>query len=142
MNQDLVVQFMGSVVLATIVGALLNGLINRRKLSAEATEIITRAASGVVERLEDDIERGERREQALMLRVADLEAGEIENRRVLQEHAAWDHMAVAALQAAGILDLPDPPPLLPPPHTRVGRVDRRREDSGNFRGRDRRHKQE
>lgn len=39
---------------ATIIGAILNAFFNRRKLSAEATQIITQAAAGTVENVMKD----------------------------------------------------------------------------------------
>ena len=52
---------------ASIFGAVVNGLWNRRKLGAEATEAITRAASGVVRDLETDNTR--LRQEAAVLRT-------------------------------------------------------------------------
>ena len=120
MTSDFVVQLLGSVVLAAIAGAVINGIINRRKLGAEATEIITKAASGVVERLEAELTRVNTDNARLRERIQTLEVREETDRAVLQLHAAWDHLAVQALTKAGITDLPQPPPLSPPPASRVG----------------------
>jgi hypothetical protein len=120
MEPDVIVQLLGSVVLAAVAGAIINGIINRRKLGAEATEIITKAASGVVERLESEIARVTRDRDNLQERVRSLEIREETDRAVLQLHAAWDHMAVQRLAEFGITDLPQPPPLSPPPLSRSG----------------------
>ena len=118
MESDVIVQLLGSAVLAAIAGAIINGIINRRKLGAEATEIITKAASGVVERLEAERSRIANDNVVLRERVAALEAREEADRAVLQLHAAWDHLAVQKLAELGI-ELPAPPPLSPPPLSRV-----------------------
>ncbi len=120
MQSDVVVQLLGSVVLAAIAGAIINGIINRRKLGAEATEIITKAATGVVERLEAELTRVTGDNARLRERVNSLEIQEETDRAVLQLHAAWDHMAVQRLAEYGITDLPQPPPLSPPPLSRSG----------------------
>jgi hypothetical protein len=116
---DVVVQLLGSVVLAAVAGAIINGIINRRKLGAEATEIITKAASGVVERLEAELTRVTGDNTRLRERIQTLEIREETDRAVLQLHAAWDHMAVQRLMECGITDLPQPPPLSPPPLSRT-----------------------
>ena len=96
-----------SAVVAAVLAAVVTGLFTRRKLSAEATKIITDAASGVVadlraERATDQLElrglKAENRTQAAALRV----------------HSVWDRKAYEALQRQGI-DLPEPPPLYPEP---------------------------
>jgi hypothetical protein len=111
---DILVQLMGSVVLAAVAGAIINGIINRRKLGAEATEIVVRAAGGQIERLEGEIERAQRQSRADRRRIRQLEISEASGRMALQVHAAWDHLAIVALQRAGVSDLPEPPPLTPP----------------------------
>jgi len=118
MQSDVLVQLLGSVVLAAVLGAIINGFLNRRKLGAEATEIITKAASGVVERLEAELLRVTNDNTRLRERVNTLEIKEEADRAVLQLHAAWDHLAVERLTEAGI-DMPMPPPLSPPPLSRV-----------------------
>jgi hypothetical protein len=123
MQSDVVVQLLGSVVLAAIAGAIINGIINRRKLGAEATEIITKAASGVVERLEAELTRISGDNSRLRDRILTLEAAEDADRAVLQLHASWDHLAVERLLEAGI-EMPMPPPLSPPPLSRLSsRID-------------------
>lgn len=114
MSPDVIIQLLVATGVASVIGAAVNGYINRRKLSAEATQIITQAASGVVARLEVENTR-------LVARVAALETWQeqaqvnLDNHRmVLQLHAAWDHLAMEHLLAAGDTGLPDAPPLYPP----------------------------
>jgi uncharacterized membrane protein YebE (DUF533 family) len=105
-----------------IIAAFVTGLFSKKKLGSEATEIITRAASGVVTSIEAELKRSEEgrvRDRGEFDRtISDLKtahAREIETvRRVLQLHVAWDLMAIAKLSDAGIGDLPPAPPLLPP----------------------------
>ena len=138
----IVIAVLGSGGLFAIIGALINGAFTKRKLSAEATEVITNAASSVVTQIEkqrDDLrkemtdlktehaaELGRLRDEsaAQMQRVIathlreleerDKEAAEERQRWVsaLQLHVAWDWMAIHKLSEIGI-ELPDPPPILP-----------------------------
>jgi len=114
MSVEIIIQLLVATGAASVVGAVVNGYLNRRKLGAEATQIITQAASGVVERLEVENAR-------LSTRVTHLEEAmarqrvDVENHRmVLQLHAAWDHMAMKHLIIAGDTGLPEAPPLYPP----------------------------
>jgi hypothetical protein len=97
-----------------IVAAVVAGVFSKRKLGAEATEIITKAAAGVVTNLEREIVR---QRESFDREIAEIKADhqrEMEDvRRVLQLHVAWDAIAIAKL---GELDihLPPAPPLLPP----------------------------
>lgn len=54
MSGDDVVQLFAAAGGATIVTTFVNALFNKRKLGAEATEIITKGATGIVERVEQD----------------------------------------------------------------------------------------
>lgn len=115
-----------------VIGAFVNGAFTKRKLGAEATEIITRAASGVVSdlrisleektadmarmRLEHDAGLAAIREEhtAALTKMAKDHAEEREAwRRVLQLHVAWDYIAIEKMSHVGI-ELPPPPPILPP----------------------------
>lgn len=121
MSQDLVVGLLGGGSLAAIVGSVVTALLTRRKLGAEATEIITNAASSVVTRLEAEVQRAESRMAAMrdehlneLTRARQEFAEEREQwRRVLQLHVAWDAIAIAEMSRVGI-DLPPAPPLTPP----------------------------
>lgn len=108
------VQIAVAVAASGALAAVVTGILNRRKLSAEATKIITDAAASTVEQIEKDNKR-------LRERVEQLEAAELAWRReradwrdVLTLHAAFDHLAVAKLREHGINDMPSPPPLYPP----------------------------
>lgn len=115
-----------------IIGAAINGIFTKRKLGAEATEIITKAASGVVTDLRRSLEdsraemdrmktnhaavlaamRGD--SQAALERLEKQHSDEREEwRRVLQLHVAWDAIAIAKMAEIGV-ELPPAPPLLPP----------------------------
>ena len=108
--------------------AIVAGLFSRKKLGAEATEIITNAAAGVVKNMQAEIDRqqetrkdeaeahrAEREEwKAKMQELVDSHDAEMEDvRRVLQLHVAWDAIAIAKMNEIGV-ELPPAPPLLPP----------------------------
>lgn len=114
MTVEILTQLFVATGLASVIGAVVNGYINRRKLGAEATQIIAQAASGVVERLESENAR-------LVLRIERLETSASKHetdfhahRMVLQLHAAWDHMVMEHLLTCGDHMLPEAPPLYPP----------------------------
>lgn len=104
-----------------IMAAIVTGLFSKRKLGAEATEIITKAAAGVVTNMQAEIDRQVRRNDllisehlSLMHSLREDHRREMEDvRRVLQLHVAWDAIAIARIGELGI-DLPPAPPLLPP----------------------------
>lgn len=107
------------------IAAIINAVMGKRKIGAEATEIIERAAAGVVTRLEGEIQRKDARidelqtrEDELEQRVSDLEREREAQRHTNQEHVAWDYVAWRELQGHGT-ELDPPPPLYPPPHQRV-----------------------
>lgn len=129
---NLTLAILGSAGVGAILAALVNGLFSKRKLGAEATEMITNAAASVVKNMQADLDRqvaantrlvtenqqhvealvAEHREQ--MQALANSHAAEMEQvRRVLQLHVAWDAIAIAKLNDLGV-DLPPAPPLLPP----------------------------
>ena len=113
-----------------ILTSIVTGLFTKKKTGAEAAEIITRAASGVVTNLEKDIarqradmdelikaqreERDRHREEMEQITRAIVLERE-ENRKVLAQHVAWDAAAAAALNEHGIKVGPVPP-LLPERH--------------------------
>lgn len=119
--------------LATIVASIVSARSSKKKLGADATEAIQRAASGVVADLERqyaravaelDAARKEHREQMLGLAAEHTEAvrqltvDQAEEREqwkhLLQLHVAWDWMAIEKLATADPpIVLPDPPPILP-----------------------------
>jgi len=129
-NGVLFIQLLASGALASVLAAVLNAVMSRRKLGAEATQIITDAASGVVMRLEQENAREHQANSDLRKDVTDLrcelrayvsrEYKRDEEIRLivttLQVHAAWDFAVMAALEKgdADFRRLRPPPPLLPP----------------------------
>lgn len=118
MSAAVLAALLGAGGLGAIVAAIVTGLFSKRKLGAEATEIITKAAAGVVTNLQAEVDRQVARaerlvkdhDDAIRLIVIGVNREREETRRVLQLHAAWDHMARERLAEAGI-DLPPVPPL-------------------------------
>lgn len=80
------------------IAAVINAVISRRKVGADAASVLTQAASGLVSDL--------RRE------VDDLKAWKREQIRLNTQHRAWDSLVAAHLKDAGI-DVPEPPSLTP-----------------------------
>lgn len=121
MSAEVIVAVLGAGGLGAILAAVVTGLFSKRKLGAEATEIITKAAAGVVTNLQAEIDRQvELREgqatqhAATMKTLMDEHQQEMDEvRRVLQLHVAWDAIAIAKMAEVGI-ELPPAPPLLPP----------------------------
>lgn len=120
MKTELVVAILGAGGLSAIIAAVVTGLFSKRKLGAEAAEIITKAAAGVVTNLQAEIDRQVelREDQAVRFKktIAALiqsHATELrEVRRVLQAHSNWDAVVTAKMAEVGIA-LPPAPPLLP-----------------------------
>ena len=106
--------------IGAILVAIITGLFSRRKLGAEATEIITKAAAGVVTSLEAEVRRqadarrldAERHNRERAEMAAAHVAERQEWQRVLQLHAAWDAIAIARLAEVDVA-LPPTPPLTP-----------------------------
>lgn len=121
MQTETIVALLGGGGIAAIISAVVAGLFSKKKLGAEATEIITKAAAGVVTNMQAEIDRQvrARQDQAVahheaMTALMASHDREIEDiRRTLQLHVAWDTFAVAKLAEVGI-SLPPIPPLLPP----------------------------
>jgi DNA-directed RNA polymerase len=120
--------------IGSVVTAVVTGLFSKRKLGAEATEIITNAASSVVKTLEAQLARGEQerhedqtRHEMEMTRITVEHAREMTNmarahtqerdawKKVLQLHVAWDALAISKL-AEMDFDMPPTPPLTPAEH--------------------------
>lgn len=120
MSSEVLVAILGTAGISTIIGAVITGLFSKRKLGAEATEIITQAATSVVTSLQAELARQQavntelvREHKTHMEALVSSHADEIEEvRRVLQLHVAWDAIAIAKMSEVGI-DLPPAPPLLP-----------------------------
>lgn len=104
--------------MTAVIVATITAFVNRRKLSAEATNIISQAAGGVVERLENENIRLSNENEALRTRVSKLEARERtrDHRDHLFEeqvrlHQLYDEGLAIRLKEAGI-EVPPPPPLV------------------------------
>lgn len=121
MSPDIVVAVLGAGGLSAIIGAAVTGMFSKKKLGAEATEIITKAAASVVTNMQADLDRQMARNRTMVdehrTQMADLCAAHAQEmaevRRVLQLHVAWDAIAIAKMSEIGVT-LPPAPPLLPP----------------------------
>ena len=110
-------RWLTSLGLSAVILALINGLFSKRKLSAEATKIITDAASGTLKDVRDENTRLLARQASTESR---LDAVERENRQQAEHqrqtdalivvHGEWDRQAYYAARDKGI-QLPQPPPL-------------------------------
>lgn len=153
---DAVLLLVGAGGISTIVAALIAGFFNKRKLSAESTEIIQRAAGAQVERLEaeniglrkdreddrariavleDKVDAASEAARRANRRIRSLERERNELRRILEIHGAWDFMAIAKLRELGVNfeALPDAPPLttgLPAPEQVVQSAEADEEEYG------------
>lgn len=103
--------------IGSVLVVLFQGLFGRRKLSAEATKIITDAASGVVEIQKAELARvlasnvvlgGQ--VEAQRIQLEELQRVVHKTSEALAIHAFWDSQAVDIAREHGI-DLPPPPPL-------------------------------
>lgn len=114
MTPEIILAVLGTGTVTAVAGAVVTGLFSRKKLGADATEIITRAATGVVEQFQEDNARLREANARLVQTVEDLRAMVEDHTRVLQLHVAWDSIVVAKLAEAGITDLPPAPPVYAP----------------------------
>lgn len=105
-----VLQLLGSGALGALLLAVVNGVFSKRKLSAEATNIITKAASGVVERLEKENTRQSVKLEAQQVTIDGLVRVQRVQGEAIAIHAFWDNQAFSVARDHGI-DLPEPPPL-------------------------------
>jgi hypothetical protein len=113
---------------ATVIAAFINAVMNRRKLSAEATEIITKAAAGTVENVMKDNSTLRERIAHLEILVKNHEetiriAESREREHLLAEERHRRHevdcrnytgLLATQLRALGGT-VPDPPPIYRPP---------------------------
>lgn len=114
-----VIRLLTALGIGAVLLAVVNGLFSKRKLSAEATKIITDAASGVVEIQKAEIARVV---ASNILLTAKVEAQQIqfeEMQRVLRAqgellavHTFWDQQVVSIARDHSI-ELPPAPPLHP-----------------------------
>jgi hypothetical protein len=111
-DTDVLIAVIGSSGVTVILGAIANGVIQKRKLSADATHIITQAAGGIVLNLQED----NGRLRAENIRVSSrfdrfktaVRRRDDKMRKLFDAHATWDQIVVKELRRAG-LNLPDPP---------------------------------
>lgn len=116
----LIVAALGAGGFGAILAAVITGLFSKKKLGAEATEIITKAAAGVVTNMQAELDRQVKRNGTLIAehraQVTGLIASHAEEidefRRTLTMHAAWDAIVRVKMAEHGV-DLPPAPPLLP-----------------------------
>jgi hypothetical protein len=115
MDPEFVANMLFSVGGAAIVAAVINAIMGRKKLSAEATQIITEAAGGFVQKVEADNARLRSELSTAKARIDGLERREDEARHYQQVHVAIDVMMLRRLrELAHGEDFPEPPPLYPP----------------------------
>lgn len=126
-----VITVLGAGGLGAIIAAVVTGLFSKRKLGAEATEIITNAAAGVVTSVQSQLDRSEQHRKddqaahelemakithAHALSMTQMAHAHVQERKawtqILQMHAAWDHLAIEKLLEYGV-SLPPTPPLQP-----------------------------
>lgn len=119
MNPAWIAAILGSTGVGAIIAAIVTGMFSKRKLGAEATDIITKAAAGLVTNLQTEIDRqihlrqeqAERHEKSVNDLIQSHSDEMDEVRRVFRLHSIWDTMAIAKMAEVGI-DLPPAPPLL------------------------------
>lgn len=111
---QMVLGILGASTVTAVAGALIAGFFQRKKLGADATEIITRAATGVMEQVQEDNARLREENVALRTTIEDLRQMVEDHTRVLQLHVVWDAMVITKLAEAGIEDLPPAPPFYGP----------------------------
>jgi hypothetical protein len=126
-------QLLGSGGLAAVIVVAENAIANRRNLGAqtsrtdaetsrtdaETDELIRKTYGGMLADMQGQLNAAVLKASDLTVRVAELEDEREEGRRVLQLHAAWDHMAITKLRECDPpMTLPDPPPLTPPSRRR------------------------
>lgn len=111
---SMIVAILGASSVTALVAGVVNGFINKKKLSADVASVLTTAAGGVVLHLQNDNtrlraeevkSRGREMRQRAAIRKRDEEF-----RSTLQQHHRWDVMMVEKLREAGI-DVPNPPKL-------------------------------
>lgn len=120
-NINTLVLLISSSGVTAVIVSVITAMVNRRKLSAEATNIISQAAGGIVERLEIENKRLNNDLEKMRIRVLDLEL--IENKRkdkaeyyedAAARHLEYDATLIEKLLALGVT-VDAPPPLLPQP---------------------------
>lgn len=116
-NSGQLLQGLGAFGAGAVVLAFVNGMFGKRKLSAEATKIITEAATGTLRDVRDENTRllARQIQHETRLDSAERRLGEqAEHQRktdaLIVVHGEWDRQAFYAAKSKGI-QLPEPPPL-------------------------------
>ena len=99
-SEVVAVSLISSVV--AIVTTLINAFFNRKKLSAEASSILTSAASGLVEKLFQQIEELEQDQLNFKRKV-------VHQRRYIRELTAYVELLVSILREHQVSGIPAPP---------------------------------
>lgn len=122
------IQLLGSGGLAAVAVVIVNVLAQRRSLGsqtlrtdserhrtdAETDELIRTTYGNMLKDIQVQLDAAVAKNANLSERVSELESEREDQRRVLQLHAAWDHMALSKLRdCRPPLSLPEPPPLTP-----------------------------
>lgn len=113
MTTEIIVAALASGGLGAILVAIVNGIFSKRKLGAEATEIITRAAAGVVESLEGQL-KAQRDLMRMQTEAYEKERAEwamerAESIAAWKRHIAWDEAVIARVEAEAGIKLPPAP---------------------------------
>lgn len=116
---NVALQWLGGIGIGAVLVAIVTGLFSKRKLSAEATKIITDAASGVVEIQKAELARVVAsnvllagKVEAQQIQLDEIQRAVRIQAEILAIHAFWDQQAVTVARDHGI-SLPEPPPLHP-----------------------------
>lgn len=112
-----VLEYLSAVGVGALLLAVVNGLFSKRKMSAEATQIITQAASGTLKDVRDENTRLlgrqiqiETRLDTAEQRIAQQDDHQRRTDALIVVHSEWDRQAFYAARQKGI-QLPEPPPL-------------------------------
>lgn len=88
--------------------AVVNNALGRKKMTAEATEIITNAAGSMTDRLERQV-------QTLQDRADRHDREDLKRDRTLATHSKWDRLLAEEMRRAfPDREFPEPPSLYPP----------------------------
>ena len=107
---DEILRWLTSLGVAGVLVALINALFGKRKLSAEATNIITDAASGTLKDVREDNIALRSRMDAAEKQIQQQADHQRQTDALITVHGEWDRQAFYAARSKGI-DLPQPPPL-------------------------------
>lgn len=119
-SAQVVLSLLGSSSVVAVATTVITAIFNKRKLGADATQIITQAAVGVVDTLKTENARLVARVDAVEVELSDARDKATAWYRTLQLHVAWDHLSFQKLTELGVADWPEPPPVYPPTATPSG----------------------